>query len=133
MKGQLELYASHGVYVTVTGAAVSNAMFLVPFSSVIEIFPPLVDQNLGPTVAVINGMGYYPVHTHNATAYYKEIQVKLCHCLCVLLRVRVGCDRCVGVLCVAGDRDGLLCERNGSGDGFRFEGVHCASVPVACV
>lgn len=84
-KEQLELFSSHGVFVTVTGAGLGNALFLVPFSSVIEVFPPMLDQNLGPTVSIISGMGYYPVHTHNNSAMYQNYNVRprvSCHLGC---------------------------------------------------
>lgn len=77
VKGQLELFSSHGIFVTATGSGLTNAMFLVPFSSVIEVFPPLIDQNLGQTISTISGMGYYPIHTHNASAVYREHNVRL--------------------------------------------------------
>ena len=77
LKGQLELFAEHGVFVTPTGAALTNVMFLVPFSSVIEIFPPLLDHNIGPVMSTLAGLGYYPVHTHNATSVYSQSKVSL--------------------------------------------------------
>lgn len=69
MRGQLELFAAHGIFIAVTGAALMNTMFLTPFSSVIEIFPPGFDHNLGAIMSVTAGQGYFPIHTHNLTGF----------------------------------------------------------------
>lgn len=45
-KEQLEIFSSHGVMVSPHGAGLMNAMFMVPYSSVIEIFPYHLDHNL---------------------------------------------------------------------------------------
>ena len=64
---QLELFSTHGVMVSPHGAGLMNAMFLVPFSAVIEIFPYHFDHNIYSTVSTTAGLGYYPIHCYNGT------------------------------------------------------------------
>ena len=73
---QLEVFAAHGVMVTPTGAGLANAMFMPPYSSVVEVFPALTDSNLGPILAATSGLGYFPVHTHDASYLYKKSKVQ---------------------------------------------------------
>lgn len=47
------------------GAGLMNAMFLAPFSSVVEIFPYNLDHKLYQTVALTSAVGHYPIHTFN--------------------------------------------------------------------
>ena len=91
-KEQLELFAGHGIFVSPHGAGLMNAMFLAPFSSVIEIFPYHFDHNIYSTVSATAGLGYYPVHTYNGShmwANYKVRRSAVCVCVCVRVCVRV--------------------------------------------
>ena len=78
---QMQLLSAHGIFVTPLGAAGMNAMFLVPHSSVIEIFPPNIDNNFVSTLSIMSGLGYYPVHTYNATLLYSQHKVTLARTL----------------------------------------------------
>ena len=59
------------------GAGLMNAMFLVPFSSVVEIFPYRMDHNLYSTIAITAGLGYYPIHTYKAHDMWSRYKVGL--------------------------------------------------------
>ena len=75
-KQQLELFSSHGVVVSPHGAGLMNVMYLVPFSAVVEVFPYHFDHNLYPTASVMAGLGYYPVHTYNASDMWSRYEVR---------------------------------------------------------
>jgi hypothetical protein len=74
-RGQLELFATHGVVVAPHGAGLVNEMFFVPGGSVVEIFPFHLDHNLYRTLAATMGLGYFPVHTFNGSDVWSRHQV----------------------------------------------------------
>ena len=73
---QLKLFSTHGILVSPHGAGLTNAMFLAPFSSVIEIVPYHLDHNIYSTIAVTAGLGYYPVHTYNGSDVWSRYKVR---------------------------------------------------------
>ena len=90
LREQLQLFAQHGVFVCAMGAGLANVMFFPQYSSVIEIFPPLVDHNIGPTLSVFSGLGYYPIHAQNTTRIVMR-KVRKCAVGCSSDRSRDWC------------------------------------------
>lgn len=75
-KEHLELFASHGIIVSPHGAGLMNAMFMPPFSSVIEIFPYHLHHNLYSTLSITSGLGYFPIYTYNGTDMWSRYKVQ---------------------------------------------------------
>lgn len=65
-KQQLELFRDHGVFVSPHGAGLVNSLFLVPRSSVIEVFPAQFDHTLYPQMASLCSLGYSPIYNFDA-------------------------------------------------------------------
>ena len=104
---QLQLISSHGVLIAPHGAGLMNAMFAVPGSAIVEIFPYHLDHNLYSTVAMTSGIGYFPVHTYNGSDMWARDKVRRMHCVdlpeslfklaslchfCLQLNFELGCE-----------------------------------------
>lgn len=64
---QLSLFATHGILVSAHGAGLTNMIFLPPMASVIELFQVQHDHNLYSLLAMMMGIGHYPVHARNGS------------------------------------------------------------------
>jgi capsular polysaccharide biosynthesis protein len=83
-KEHLELFASHGVIVSPHGAGLMNTLFLVPGSSVVELYPYHLHHNLYPLMAANMQIGHYPVYSYNGTDMWRRDEVCVCACVRVL-------------------------------------------------
>lgn len=94
---QLEIFSSHGVVVSPHGAGLTNALYMVPGSSIVEVFPYHFDHNLYRTVSVQTGMGYFPVYSFNGSDAWRAHKV----CVSPFLRSFRHCAVSVCNDCVA--------------------------------
>ena len=75
-KQQLELMASHGIFVSPHGANLMNTMYMPPASAIIEMFPYHLDHNLYYMLALMTGSASYPIHAINASIVWANDPVR---------------------------------------------------------
>ena len=73
---QLSLFATHSILVSAHGAGLTNMIFLPPMASVIELFQVQHDHNLYSLLAMMMGIGHYPVHARNGTDMWSRDTVR---------------------------------------------------------
>ncbi len=73
---QLQLFATHGVFVSPHGAGLVNTMFMPPASGIVEIFPYHLDHNLYSTMAYLTGSANYPIHCVNGSIAWANDPVR---------------------------------------------------------
>lgn len=76
----MELFADHGVIVSPHGAGLVNELYLIPGSSVVEIFPYHFHHNLYPMLARNMGVSHFSVHTYNGSYMWALDKVRR-HCM----------------------------------------------------
>ena len=62
------------------GAGMMNVLYMPPYSSIVELYPYHVDDNLYPTLASIQGVATYPVHSVNGSIVWANNKVPFHHC-----------------------------------------------------
>jgi capsular polysaccharide biosynthesis protein len=76
VKEQVELWSSHGVVICAHGAGLMNLLFMPPMGAVIEVFPNQFHHNLYSALAVMMGVGHYPVHPSSGAPMWATEKVR---------------------------------------------------------